>query len=226
MIYITGDTHIPLDIEKLNKINFPDEDLTKDDYIIICGDFGAVWHGRDKEDEYWQSWLDNRKFTTLFVDGNHENHAKLDQMPLEKWNGGKIHRIKDSVIHLMRGQVYVIDGVKFFAMGGAESTDKMHRTEDESWWVREMPSEEEYKEAFNNLEKNDWCVDYVITHDGPTEIIQDLTIFSMPNKIRNFFSVVDSKLKYKQWYFGHYHQDIKIDNRHTLLYDKIIKTEE
>ena len=40
-------------------------------------------------------------------------------MPVEIWNGGKIHRIKDSVIHLMWGQIYTIDGYKFFEMGGA-----------------------------------------------------------------------------------------------------------
>lgn len=226
MIYITGDTHCPIDIKKLNNKSFPQSSLTKEDYLIICGDAGFVWHGRDKENEYWQNWLDNKNFVTCFVDGNHENHAKLDQMPVEMWNGGKIHRIKESVIHLMRGQVYVIDGVKFFVMGGAESTDKIHRVEDVSWWEREMPSQEEYEEALNNLEKHDWMVDYVITHDAPTEIIKDLTIFNKPNKIRNFFSLIDSKLKYNQWFFGHYHQDIKADNWHTLVFDKIIKKEE
>lgn len=89
-----------------------------------------------------------------------------------------------------------------------------------------MPSEEEYEEALNNLGKNNWIVDYVITHDASTEVIQDLTIFNMPNKIRNFFSVIDSKLTYRQWFFGHHHQNLEIDRRHTLLCDKIIKIEE
>ena len=226
MIFITGDTHCPSDIAKLKSENFPQESLTKDDYIIIAGDAGFVWHGRDEEDEYWQNWLNDKKFTTLFVDGNHENHEKLDNMPVVMWNGGKVHKLKESVIHLMRGQVYTINGLKIFTMGGAESTDKAHRTEDESWWSREMPSEEEYKEAFINLEKNDWCVDYVITHDASTEIIQDLTIFNTPNKIRNFFLEIDRKLKYKQWFFGHYHDNLRIGDKHTLLYDKTIRINE
>lgn len=146
-------------------------------------------------------------------------------MPVEMWNGGKRHRIKDSVIHLMRGQVYDIDDYKIFTMGGAESTDKIYRTENVSWWEREMPCEEEYEEAFDNLEKHGWEVDYVISHDAPTEVIQNLTIFNKSNKIRNFFSVIDSKLTYRQWFFGHHHPNLEIDNRHTLLYDKIIKIE-
>lgn len=41
MIYVTGDTHANIDIEKLNTTKFPQQkNLTKDDYLIICGDFG------------------------------------------------------------------------------------------------------------------------------------------------------------------------------------------
>ena len=41
MIYVTGDTHANIDIEKLNTTKFPQQKtLTKDDYLIICGDFG------------------------------------------------------------------------------------------------------------------------------------------------------------------------------------------
>ncbi|MCI5599128.1 MAG: metallophosphatase, partial [Ruminococcus sp.] len=45
MIYITGDTHQNIDISKLNTKNFPEQkELTKSDYVIICGDFGMVWN--------------------------------------------------------------------------------------------------------------------------------------------------------------------------------------
>ena len=42
MIYITGDTHS--DFSRFTEENFPiQSEMTKDDYIIICGDFGGVW---------------------------------------------------------------------------------------------------------------------------------------------------------------------------------------
>lgn len=45
-IFVTGDTHGDFDINKLNKQNFAvQEQLTKDDYLIIVGDFGACWYG-------------------------------------------------------------------------------------------------------------------------------------------------------------------------------------
>ena len=50
MIYITGDTHIPVDIQKLSTKRFPEQkEMTKSDYVIICGDFGGVWDGSNEE---------------------------------------------------------------------------------------------------------------------------------------------------------------------------------
>ena len=60
----------------------------------------------------------------MFVDGNHENYTRLyNDYPVEEWNGGKVHRIRDSVIHLMRGEIYDIDNKKIFVFGGAFSHD-------------------------------------------------------------------------------------------------------
>lgn len=41
MIYITGDTHAGFK-HRFNMDNFPEQrEMTKDDYVIICGDFGG-----------------------------------------------------------------------------------------------------------------------------------------------------------------------------------------
>ncbi len=54
MIYITGDVHIPVDIKKLSTKNFPKQkELTKNDYVIILGDFGGVWNNGNEE-LYWR----------------------------------------------------------------------------------------------------------------------------------------------------------------------------
>ena len=68
-IFITGDTHGSINISKLNSKNFPEgNNLTKNDYVIICGDFGLVWNNNG-EDHLWRRWLDDKPWTTLFVDG-------------------------------------------------------------------------------------------------------------------------------------------------------------
>lgn len=222
MIYITGDVHCPHDIKKLNTTWWPEQkQLTKDDYLIVCGDMGIVWSG-DREDRYWQKWFDNKPFTTLFVDGNHENHELLKQYPVESWNGGKAHFIAPTVIHLMRGQVYNINGLKVFSMGGAASHDKWVRKEGRDWWPAEMPSDEEYDEAIQNLEANDWKVDLVVTHCTSDALQYQMAYWYEHDKLTNFlFSIVQRQLEYKMWCFGHYHKDMRLDDKHYCLYQDV-----
>jgi len=117
MIYITGDTHIPIDIAKIMDDDFCCyEHLTLDDYVIICGDFGGVWDQSKAIREHMHK-LNNRGFTTLFVDGNHENFDMLNAMPVKEWHGGKVHFVEENIIHLMRGQIFEIDKHSFFYDG-------------------------------------------------------------------------------------------------------------
>lgn len=75
MIYITGDCHG--DWRRFSLDCFPEQkEMTRNDYVIICGDFG-LWHDTSSE-RYWLDWLNNKPFTTLFVDGNHENYDRLN----------------------------------------------------------------------------------------------------------------------------------------------------
>ena len=226
MIYITGDTHGMIDWEKLNTTRFPEQkQLTKDDYLIILGDFGGVW-GDDGEDRYVIKTYEKRNFTTLFIDGNHENHDLLDSYPVEEWHGGKIHKISNSVFHLMRGQVFEIDGKTFFTMGGAESTDKQYRKEGVSWWAREMPSIEEYEEAVVNLEKHGGKVDCILTHCAPEMTLAALNMpyvyFRSSNELTKFFDTLAQTIQFEDWYFGHYHFNSDLGKYH-LLYNKIVE---
>lgn len=78
-VYITGDCHA--DFRRFSIKNFPEQaELTRDDYVIILGDFGGVWNyqGADGNENWWLDWLEDKPFTTLFVDGNHENFARLN----------------------------------------------------------------------------------------------------------------------------------------------------
>lgn len=229
MIYITGDIHGTISVNKrLNTKNFPQQKLlTKNDYVIIAGDFGLIWDG-SKEDQYWLKWLDKTKpFTSVFIDGNHENFDLLEEYPVEIWNGGKVHRINDSVIHLMRGQVFEIEDKKFFTFGGAASHDKEYRKEGKSWWSREMPSQEEYEEGLKNLEKHNFKVDYILTHTCSAtalEYIEERCKIRMDrDEMHPYFYGIEQKVEYKQWYFGHFHHDFELPNNQRLLYTDIIR---
>lgn len=222
MIYVTGDVHAFHDIRKLNTDNWPEQkQLTKNDYLVVCGDMGIVWDG-GKSDQWWQKWFEDKPFTTLFVDGNHENHPMLAQYPVEEWKGGKVHRVQPHVLHLIRGQVFNIDGTTLFAMGGASSHDKEYRVEGISWWPEELPSDAEYEEAIENLEANDWQVDLVVSHCTANSVQEQLAYWYEHDELTNFFEiVVREKLDYRHWYFGHYHQDKDVDDTHTCLYQRV-----
>lgn len=222
MVYITGDTHGHIDAGKLNTKRFPQQkSMTKSDSLIVTGDFGCVWDGSNA-DLYWQKWYEEKSFTTLFVDGNHENHKLLSTFPTKEHFGGKVHQIKPSVLHLMRGEVFEIEGAKVFCMGGAASHDKEYRKVDVSWWEEEMPSKAEYDHAITTLDKYKWDVDYIVTHCAPKEVLRKIASWYENDELTSFLQIVEENCKFKHWYCGHYHIDRKIDEKHSVLYDMIV----
>lgn len=226
MIYVTGDTHGEIDIKKLNMKNFPEQkEMTKQDYVIIAGDFGCLWSG-GRDDTYWLDWLENKNFTTLWIDGNHENFTLLNEYPVTEWNGGKIHQIRSSIFHLMRGQIFQIEGKSFFTFGGAYSIDKHYRRENVSWWKEEIPSKSEFDAAIETLYKHNMSVDYVITHTAPISIIEKLLIETekISDPTASMLEFIAENLNFTHWYFGHFHVDKDIE-KYTALYRRIKKIE-
>ncbi len=223
MIYITGDTHIPVDIGKLSVKNFPQQkEMTKDDYVIICGDFGGVWDGSNEE-KYWIKWLKNKNFTTLFIDGNHENFELLNNLPKVEFGGGIAHKVDDGIYHLIRGEVYSFEEKDFFVFGGATSHDKEQRTEGKNWWKEELPGEEEYKKAQEKMVEHNFRFDYIITHCAPSSIQESFAQDYENNELTEFLEKIRGVLKYSRWFFGHYHRDQILDEKHVAVFNYFYK---
>lgn len=226
MIYVTGDTHGNTDSKKLFYFANRHPELTKSDYVIIAGDFGGVWNRQTLEQD-----LDNfckLPFTVLFVDGNHENFDILESFPVEQWKGGKVHKIRPDIIHLMRGQVFEIEGKTIFTFGGATSIDKAYRREGLSWWSRELPTYEELDEGLENLKRYDNKVDYIITHScGQRALTYPRlriaagikTACPESHLLSNFEDIVN----FRHWYFGHFHIDARLSDKFTVLMNEIVK---
>lgn len=114
MIYVTGDTHG----NQYKWIEQIDTVLNAEDTILVCGDFGiGFWNGRYWSEEMFFDYLSEQKYTILFVDGNHENFEKLNSYPEDMWSGGRVHKSRNNVIHLIRGETYCIEDNLFFVMG-------------------------------------------------------------------------------------------------------------
>ncbi len=249
MIYCTGDIHG--DPRRLSTMSFPEQlEMTRDDYVIILGDFGLVW-SNSKEENYWLDWLNSKSFTTLFVDGNHEGFDLLYTFPVVDFHGGKAHKIRDNIYHLMRGYVFDICDKKFFAFGGASSHDiqdgildpddfadmddfrdtykrwrksgKMFRVKGVSWWSQEMPNDEEMERGRQSLKDVKNKVDFVITHCAPLGVASVLGYTTSDNLTWYFNELLGSGLKFDKWFFGHYHDEKQIFTKFNLLYEKIIR---
>ena len=242
-LYITGDTHGYNDIDKLTSHHWPEgRKLSKDDVLIIAGDFGLVFSPKkDDVERYWLDWLDNRPWTTLFVDGNHENFDRLyNGYPCEERYSGPVGVIRPSVLHLRRrGHVYTVAGKWFWCFGGATSIDKKYRTEGHSWWPQEEPTAGQMAYGLSQIEKYAGEFDFIVTHDCPSRVlyscwdkfglhnsIDKLT----PGRVGLYLEQVVDLVSAKCWYFGHYHTDYSYDcetlARHIsfrALYNDIVR---
>lgn len=246
MIFITGDCHG--NYSRFEREHFPQQEkLGRGDYMIVCGDFG-IWDESDASNRSLD-WLDSLSFTTLFIDGNHENFDLLGRFPQEVWHGGRVHRVRENILHLMRGQVFDLEGMTFFTMGGARSYDvwdgilepdapdfearywqmrrnhAVFRVNHHSWWAEEMPSDEEYAEARANLEKAGWKVDCILTHCCPSSVTKRLNTCYATDRLTDFLEEILSRCNFEYWFFGHHHDNRIIDERFILQWEQISKFE-
>lgn len=229
MIFVTGDTHGDVDLAKLKTNFMGDLSLTKKDYVIILGDFGLLFNNKSSKNETsLLNWYNAQSWTTLFIDGNHENFTRLFNLPVCNMFKNIVGKVSDSVYYLKRSQVYNIDNKTFFVMGGAESIDKEYRITEVSWWKEELPSYKEMEDGLLNLEKVGNKVDYVLTHTCPYSILIHKDLNLSPNErvfftLEHYLEVVSNKVSFKQWYFGHLHQDVlNINNKYNSLFNKVI----
>lgn len=211
-VLITGDTHGEIELtRRLSRKKFPEgRNLTKDDLIIIAGDFGLIWDNNpyNRVEKYLTQWLNERKWTTLFVDGNHENHWRLNMFPVEERWGGKVGVISDSIFHLKRGEIFNFYGKSFFCFGGALSYDKPGRKLGLSYWEEEIPSHAEMEYALQNLEKHQYCVDYIISHTIPETIMKTCGWSKGDNDpTRKFLDHIIREVKFHRMFCGHMHVD-------------------
>ena len=243
-IYITGDTHGRFD--RLEHSFLKAKGINKEDIIIVAGDFGFLWNKENTEDniKYFNKYVKNK---VLWIPGNHENYDMIAEYPLSDWHGGKVrHIIKNRVIMLERGQYYDIDGKTFFTFGGASSHDisagildpndkdfkrkyellyrcgGQFRVKGFSWWEQELPTDAEMETGLDTIDAHEYKVDYIITHCAST-IIENQLGYDKHDKLTDYLNFFEHKVDFKKWYFGHYHQNRMVDNRHYLIYDDIIR---
>lgn len=217
MIYITGDTHADF-------LRFKDpalRKLKKNDALIICGDFGFIWDGSEKEHKLLKR-IGKLPYNVLFVEGTHENYDLLEQYEIEEWCGGKTRKISGRLRQLMRGQIFNISERTVFSFGGGQTEDIYELQEGSNWWTREIPSEEELSEGIKNLENAGNKVDFVVTYEPPAKMQDFLLGGGDRNHINTYLNKIYDEMEFKGWFFGKLHLNKLIPPKYHAVYDNII----
>lgn len=220
-IYCTGDMHGDLSRFKDKKI----KKLKKNDILIVCGDFGFIWNGSKKEKRILKR-LGKMKFNILFVDGCHENYELLYSYETEEYMGGLCRVISGNLRNLVRGSYFDFDGISIFVFGGGQTADEDWRISMGTVWKQELPTTEEIQIGIKTLAEHNNIVDYIITHEPPSQIrsfigegINDIV---HRNQLNASFDTISEDVAFKRWFFGKCHKNKIVSSKYRALFNDVI----
>ena len=236
-VFVTGDTHGGETMKTLGSRYWNVKGLTKNDFLIVLGDFGLPWQCSLKDDSietiksyedviispsdlYHIKWFIDKPFTTLVLLGNHEGiYSIWDKLEVRyfepiKGNIKVLPTRHGEVFYLLRDTKYEINGKSFLVIGGAMSIDKEVRTPYKDWWELETLTHKEQGNLLDIIEKQK-KFDFVLSHTIPTWLIPSIMKSSFDPKFRDpiskFLEHIESQIEFKCWHFGHFHEDIHLN---------------
>lgn len=217
MIFATGDMH-----GDLGKLKAACRRLKKGDTLLIAGDFGFVWKGGKAEERILRR-IGKCKFDLCFVDGSNENHELLMKYPMEEYRGGEAAVISGNLRWLRRGSVFEIEGKKIFAFGGAKSDEIESKQKCGTWHAEELPGEEEFEYGRKNLERHNWKVDYILTHQLSAAMLASMEARYVDcDALQIYLDEIGKKTEYSLWIFGRLHRDRKITYKCTAVFNDVV----
>ncbi len=210
MIYLISDLHGDLDCAALaDYVKLAKED----DLLIILGDLELAFRPTE-ENRAFTAYFLSLPCRIAFIDGNHENFDYLETFPEEDWCGGRVHRLSPSIVHLMRGYVFDLEGSTFFTMGGCKSSQKW--VDQGLFWPQENPTPAELARGRAELTRRGNAVDYILTHKYRLEADP------APDSLEAFMYTLDGQVAFKHWYSGHWHKFKQLDPKHTVIGKKTV----
>ena len=215
--YVTGDKH--QDYAGLfSKIELAK--LGENDTIIVLGDMGLFWRNDKKDaDAIIKFYEDNYTCNLWFIDGNHENHPLLKALPIVD----KLGYVSPHIRYIPRGTVLDLGGCRCLFIGGAESIDKAFRQEGLSWWKDETITEDD----ISNIENQHY--DYVFSHTCPESVFNEYRFLLCSTNVLKMtddtechisekrLEQVKNNISFDNWWFGHFHQDVTLNNNFACL---------
>ena len=252
-IWITGDKHGYA--QDMANVILQCKDATSQDYLIICGDFGAeygkyVMGGLKKVCKTFPGKI-------IVLRGNHdecywkkhtiENTKDISlQTPEDGWKFVSEESYYPHFIYQQKypnilytrdeGDIISLGGYKFLFIPGAYSVDKFYRL------AYDLPYNP--KEQLTDVEKvnlidliEEWLmynkIDFVISHTFPLSwekyykdlFLTDINQSTVDKKTEKFLDKIKKILnnKYIHWFGGHFHDDRELNEKATMLYNKVVE---
>lgn len=217
MIYVTGDIHGDITRFKNRKIRR----LKKGDTLVVCGDFGFVYDGSEREKKALK-WLSKRKYNVLFVDGAHDNTQLLENYELCDFAGATARRVNDRVYMLLRGEIYTVEDKKIFAFGSGLSESYNIISDIVSTNAGSLPTSKETENGKKNLEKVGNEVDFIVTYDAPISAKTYIGETANHNGLNIYLEEIYKIANFKCWYFGRYHKDKAVTRLFKAMYEDVV----
>lgn len=142
----------------------------------------------------------------MFIDGNHDDHQWLAQLPVGR---NRLRKLTDWIWHIPRGFRWRWGTLRFCGLGGAHSVDGIWRRQGGLMWQKE---ERITEEQATMVKGGGWC-DVLFAHDCPAgvpiphlhpEDFPQIEILRAEEHRQLLREVVDAVRPRAIWH-GHYH---------------------
>lgn len=228
MIYFTGDVHGQID-DLLRRLDYKKIPHTADQIIVLLGDV-VVNYNRTLNEYVHKQKLQDSGRTYFCIHGNHEMRPENIETYHEKSNEFGTFYVEDNYPNLLfakDGEIYNLDNRKVLVLGGAYSVDKWYRlSSGYQWFADEQISPEKRNEIFNRIKKIK-KVDLVVSHTCPEQwqptdlFLRGLDQSTVDKSMEEWLSKVEQVLEYDHWLFAHFHANRMINEKATMLFERV-----
>lgn len=213
-IYVRGDVHGNFDWVK----DFcKRENTTTNDLMILAGDSGLLFFGKEKlRENILKNICASAPITFLVVRGNHDNRPENEGMVLR--HNDFIHGDcywedeRPNILYAKDGGLYWMKYKFFLTIGGAYSVDKFYRLRQHwTWYPDEELTDEEMEKILFSTMGNE--IDYIISHTCPLDMeptwlfMKNIDQTTVSKRMEKFLQRIKNTTMYSCWIWGHYHDD-------------------
>lgn len=235
-MFCTGDIHGSFNRLKEIKKFCEENDITKNDCLILLGDVGANYW-LDKQDKRFKEYMSTIPVTFLAVSGNHEeqpqNISTYNYKVTEQYGGIWYEYEYPNILFLEDGE-HIINGKRFLVASGAYSVDKKYRLAKGIKWFESEQMDHATKLKIMQIVEENNQFDYILSHTAPLNYEPKYLFLSMIDQstvdksTESFLQWIWDNIDYnclKKWFLGHYHSDSLLEEKIRLVFNDIIELE-